>query len=475
MTGGRSGPAPVHVRPLPSAPDTEAAYRALFVSEPYGFWLDGGGGRFSFLGTGSEYLSYRVDTGTVTGPDGSRRIGEPFLDHLDRELRRRHAPAPPGLPFGFTLGYVGYLGYELKAETGGAAAHRAGTPDAALLRADRMLAVDHRDGRAWLLTASTVDPGWADEAAARLAAVPPVAPGEPPRLVDATDVPELEPRHDRAAYLDRVESCLAAIAAGDAYELCLTNQLTAGLDVDPVATYAALRRISPVPYGALLDFPGVKVLSASPECFLAVGADRVVESRPIKGTRPRGRTAAEDAALRRELAASPKDRAENVMIVDLIRNDLGRVCAIGSVRVPRLCAVETYPPVHQLVSTVRGTLRPGLSTVDAIRAAFPAGSMTGAPKVAAMAILDRLEGGPRGVYSGALGWLSLAGPAELSVVIRTLVATPGRVDVGVGGAVVADSDPAAEYAETVVKSRAMATALVSSTRAGSASAGPPGW
>jgi para-aminobenzoate synthetase len=131
--------------------------------------------------------------------------------------------------------------------------------------------------------------------------------------------------------------------------------------------------------------------------------------------------------------------------------------------------------VHQLVSTVRGTLRPGLSTVDAIRAAFPAGSMTGAPKVAAMAILDRLEGGPRGVYSGALGWLSLAGPAELSVVIRTLVATPGRVDVGVGGAVVADSDPAAEYAETVVKSRAMATALVSSTGAGSASAGPPGW
>jgi para-aminobenzoate synthetase len=338
-----------------------------------------------------------------------------------------------------------------------------------------MLAVDHRDGRAWLLTASTVDPGWADEAAARMAAVPPVAPGEPPRLVDATDVPELEPRHDRAAYLDRVESCLAAIAAGDAYELCLTNQLTAGLDVDPVATYAALRRISPVPYGALLDFPGVKVLSASPECFLAVGADRVVESRPIKGTRPRGRTAAEDAALRRELAASPKDRAENVMIVDLIRNDLGRVCAVGSVRVPRLCAVETYPPVHQLVSTVRGTLRPGLSTVDAIRAAFPAGSMTGAPKVAAMAILDRLEGGPRGVYSGALGWLSLAGPAELSVVIRTLVATPGRVDVGVGGAVVADSDPAAEYAETVVKSRAMATALVSSTGAGSASAGPPGW
>jgi para-aminobenzoate synthetase len=201
----------------------------------------------------------------------------------------------------------------------------------------------------------------------------------------------------------------------------------------------------------------------------------VVESRPIKGTRPRGATPEQDDALRRELATDPKDRAENVMIVDLIRNDLSRVCAVGSVRVPRLCAVETYAPVHQLVSTVRGTLRPEVSTVDAVRAAFPAGSMTGAPKVAAMAILDRLEGAPRGVYSGALGWFSLSGPAELSVVIRTLVATAGRVTFGVGGAVVADSDPAAEYAETVVKSRAMTTALLSSTRAGSASAGRPGW
>jgi para-aminobenzoate synthetase len=163
------------------------------------------------------------------------------------------------------------------------------------------------------------------------------------------------------------------------------------------------------------------------------------------------------------------------MIVDLVRNDLGRVCQIGSIRVPRLCAVETYPPVHQLVSTVRGTLRPELSTVDAVRAAFPPGSMTGAPKVATMAILDRLEGGARGVYSGALGWFSLAGPAELSVVIRTLVATPGRISVGVGGAVVADSDPAAEYAETVVKSRAMTAALLRSTRERSASAGTPGW
>ncbi len=483
----------VQVRPLPFAPDTEAAHRALFAARPYRFWLDGG--RFSFLGTGREYLTYRVASGTVTvtRPDGIERTRQPFLDHLDVQLRRRRVPAPAGLPFGFTLGYVGYLGYELKAETGGAAAHEARTPDAALLLADRMLAVDHRDGRSWLLALSTVDGSWLDHAAGRLAGLdraedrPPAldsatgrggaaaAEDAPGPLVDATEVPWLVPRHDRAGYLDRVRACLAAIAAGDSYELCLTNELTAELDLDPPATYRQLRRASPVPYGALLELPGVAVLSASPECFLSVGADRVVESRPIKGTRPRGLTPAEDQALRRDLATSAKDRAENVMIVDLVRNDLGRVCAVGSVTVPRLCAVETYPPVHQLVSTVRGTLRPDVSTVDAVRATFPPGSMTGAPKVATMAILDRLEGAPRGVYSGALGWFSLAGPAELSVLIRTLVATPGLVSFGVGGAVVADSDPAAEYAETVVKSRAMTTALLRSTRAGSASAGRPGW
>jgi para-aminobenzoate synthetase len=448
----------VNVRELPVAPDAAAAYRVLFGGDRCRFWLDGqAGSRFSFLGAGREHLTHRVG-------------GPPFLDRL-AGLLREPVEVPAGLPFEFALGWVGYLGYELKAETGGAAAHRSPTPDAGLVRADRMLAIDHHSGRAWLL--STMD--WVDDAARRLRELAPDAPPEVPPLVDATELGWLTARHDRAGYLRRIECCLAAIAAGDSYELCLTNELSAPLSVDPLRTYRLLRRISPVPYGALLELPGLAVLSASPECFLAVGADGVVESRPIKGTRPRGATPAQDATLRRELASDPKDRAENVMIVDLVRNDLGRVCTPGSVRVPRLCAVETYAPVHQLVSTVRGTLHKGLSAVDAVRAAFPAGSMTGAPKVATMAILDRLEGGPRGVYSGALGWFSPSGAAELAVVIRTLVATPGRVSVGVGGAVVADSDPAAEYAETVVKSRAMATALLSSMPAGSASAGTPGW
>jgi para-aminobenzoate synthetase len=459
----------VHVRRLGYAVDAGAAYREVFAP---GFWLDSGLvvdglSRFSFVGTGREHVTYRVATGTVS-VDGVQEVRAPFFDWLDEQLRRRRIEPPPGLPFELALGYVGYLGYELKAQTGGAAAHRARTPDAALLRADRMLAIDHRDGVSWLLALE--DDGWLDATAARLRpARPSVVDGPPLVGMDGT----LTLRHDRAAYRALTEACLERIRSGESYEICLTNEVTSPAPIDPLETYELLRRISPVPYGALLEFPGVAVLSASPERFLSIGADGRIESRPIKGTRPRGATPAEDARLRSDLLTRDKDRAENVMIVDLLRNDLNRVCAVGSVHVPRLLQVETYAPVHQLVSTVRGTLRPGLSAVDGVRACFPGGSMTGAPKVSTMRILDELEGGPRGVYSGALGWFSLTGAADLSVVIRTLVATGAGVSFGVGGAVTALSDVDEEWAETVVKSRAMVTAL-RSTRARSASAGTPG-
>jgi para-aminobenzoate synthetase len=477
----------VRVRRLPFAVDAAAAYRELFAP---GFWLDSslvvdGLSRFSFLGDGrgprSEYVTYRVADGavTVSGPDGISTVRAPFFDWLDGQLRRRRIEPPPGLPFEFPLGYVGYLGYELKAETGGAAAHRARTPDAALIFADRMLAIDHRDGVGWLLALAD-DDGWLDAAAARLRRLPPAGSTVDPRPLTGMDDGSLTLRHDRAAYGRLTEECLDRIRAGESYEICLTNEATAAGPIDPAATYAALRAISPVPYGALLEFPDVAVLSASPERFLSIGTDGVVESRPIKGTRPRGATPAEDARLKADLLTRDKDRAENVMIVDLLRNDLSRVCRVGSVHVPRLFQVETYAPVHQLVSTVRGTLRPGLTAVDGVRACFPGGSMTGAPKIRTMRIIDELEGGPRGVYSGALGWFSLTGAADLGIVIRTIVATAGTVSVGVGGAVTALSDVDEEWAETVVKSRAMTTALVTaepgvrSTRARPASAGTPG-
>jgi len=482
--GAAARPHRIHVRRLSVLPDAEAAYRELFPGCEHRFWLDSsaviqGLSRFTFMGDGSgplaEYVSYDVSDGVVTVRRGDEelRVEQPLFDYLDEQLRRRATPIPDGLPFEFNLGYVGCLGYELKAETGGHAAHRSDAPDAALLFADRMLALDHLEGASYLLALSAEGAdddalAWIDHTADRLRSLP-RGDADPARPAGARDgVGMTHPaarqavalRHDRSAYLERIAECMDEIRDGESYEICLTNTATARLAIDPLRTYSWLREYSPVPYGALLEFPDVAVLSASPERFLTVGRDRVVESKPIKGTRPRGATAPEDEALRLDLGSQQKDRAENLMIVDLIRNDLNTVCEVGSVHVPHLFHVETYAPVHQLVSTIRGTLRPEVSAVGCVRATFPGGSMTGAPKLRTMEIIDRLEDGPRGVYSGALGWFSLSGAADLSIVIRTLVATADQVTFGVGGAIVALSDADEEFEETVVKSRAMVAALL---------------
>ncbi|GAA2473244.1 aminodeoxychorismate synthase component I [Actinocorallia cavernae] len=462
----------LHVRRLPWAPDPEAAYEEVFAAARHSFWLDSGSaprqGRFSVMGDGAgplgEYVTYRAAEQVVRVEPGGRRIRGTFLEYLDTELGARRVDGGTDLPFGFRLGYIGYLGYELKADAGALTTHFAETPDAALVFADRALVIDHAERACFLLRLSRHqdDPevtAWLETAGERLRALPRTPmPSAGVEVADTVPVP-VELRHSRDAYLRMVGECLEELRQGESYEICLSNTAVAETDIDPLTTYRALRRVSPVPYGALLDFPGVAVLSASPEQFLAVAPDGAVTSKPIKGTRARGATEAEDRRLRDSLTGSEKDRAENLMIVDLVRNDLGVVCRPGSVHVPVLCGVETFPQVHHLVSTVRGTLREGRSTVDCVRAAFPPGSMTGAPKLRTMEIIDRLEQGPRGVYAGAIGWFSLGGGCELSVVNRTIVTTPGSVRYGVGGAVVALSDPVEEFAETMVKARAMATAL----------------
>ncbi|MFC1429397.1 aminodeoxychorismate synthase component I [Streptacidiphilus sp. N1-3] len=475
----------VHSRRLPLRPDAESAYRELFAESAHGFWLDSsavidGLSRFTFMGDGSgplaEYLTYRVADGAVDVEyaDGRReRVEQPFFDYLADQLRVRQVPTPAGLPFDFNLGYIGYLGYELKADTGGRAAYRAETPDAAMLFADRLVALDHQDGACYLLALSAGSDSsaaeaaelWLDRTAQLLRSLPGADTDSEPAefagigMTDPAVAGIAELRHDRSAYLDRIADCLTEISNGESYEICLTNTVHLRTRIDPLRTYTHLRRISPVPYGALLDFPGVAVLSASPERFLTIGTDRVAESKPIKGTRPRGANPAEDEALRLDLLDNEKDHAENLMIVDLLRNDLNTVCEVGSVHVPKLFVVETYAPVHQLVSTIRGTLRSEESAVSAVRASFPGGSMTGAPKLRTMEIIDRLEEGPRGVYSGSIGWFSLSGAADLNIVIRTLVATEEGVSFGVGGAIIALSDAAGEFEETVVKSRSVVTAV----------------
>ncbi|MET9323098.1 aminodeoxychorismate synthase component I [Streptomyces sp. NPDC003038] len=467
----------VHREQLATRCDPELVFDELFRGTPYAFWLDSSRpdeqlGRFSMMGDAGGPLA-RVAladvqrcTVTVEHAGGTTEVHDsPFLDWLDQDLRRTETEVPD-LPFDFALGWVGYLGYELKAECGAEAARPSPDPDAALIFADRVVVFDHAASTTYLLAlAPDDDPSgarsWLDETAARLAELAAEESGRENRWGSGRDG-EQEPltlgaelpvalRHGHDQYLELIGACLDAIRAGETYEVCLTNMIEAGGSVDPWAAYRFLRRTSPAPFGALLRFDGLSVLSTSPERFLRVDREGVAESKPIKGTRPRGATPAEDRRLIEDLRSSEKDRAENLMIVDLVRNDLARCAEPGSVTVHKIFDVETYATVHQLVSTVRARLRPGRSAVDCVRAAFPGGSMTGAPKIRTMQIIDRLEAGPRGIYSGAIGYFSLSGATDLSIAIRTAVVTADRVRYGVGGAITALSDRSEEYEETAVK------------------------
>jgi para-aminobenzoate synthetase component 1 len=264
---------------------------------------------------------------------------------------------------------------------------------------------------------------------------------------------------DRAGYEEAVRQAVEYVHAGDCFQVNLSQRLLAPLREHPLELYARLRRLNPAPFAAYFDAGEFQILSASPERFLRVYPNGEVETRPIKGTRPRGATPEEDTALIRDLAASPKDRAENVMIVDLLRNDIGKVCEYGSVRVPRVCEVETFRFVHHLVSEVRGKLRPGLGPLDLLTAAFPGGSVTGAPKVRAMEIIAELEPTVRGPYCGSLGWIGFDGAMDTNILIRTFTAGRGWVQFPVGGGIVADSDPAREYEETLHKAAGLLRAL----------------
>lgn len=471
-TSGRK-PLQLHFRRLPLALDTEQVFMNLFARSKPAFWLDSAlvrnFSRFSYMGDASgphaEIVRHDVGTRTVTVTRGgdTTTSNESIFDWLDRALLEKHLHTE-GLPFDFNCGYVGYLGYELKAECGGSAAHDSPLPDAGLIFADRLIAFDHEQDMVYLVCVDDEDNAlrarnWLAETAQKLANLPAAAP--PIRNAAAGPVPQ-HFRHTSAQYLDLIEACKKEIRRGESYEICLTNMISAEVEIDPLNTYRVLRARNPAPYATFLRFPDVSVLSASPERFLTVDDNGVVDSKPIKGTRPRGSTTDEDEALYHDLRTNEKDRSENLMIVDLVRNDLGRVCNVGSVHVSNIFAVESYANVHQLVSSIRGRLRPGISAVQAVAAAFPPGSMTGAPKKRTMEIIDRLEAGPRGIYSGAMGYFGLNGSTDLNVVIRTIVATKDVVTIGVGGAIIDLSDPQAELEEMLLKSRGATRALAES-------------
>ncbi|MEV0622626.1 aminodeoxychorismate synthase component I [Nonomuraea sp. NPDC050404] len=461
-----------HTRSVPLRAGSEPLYHALFGGSRHTMWLDSarhgpGLARFSYLAEASpahgEVLTYQVGEGEVgieTVGAGTRRVAGSILEVLDRELRRRSVHAPE-LPFDFTGGYMGYLGYEVKADCGSSAKHSSEVPDAVWMFPDRFAVVDHADDSLHLVALSVATreseraaAAWLRWAATTAGGITPAP--QPPRDGPAGGpgpraVAEAGLVRGRARYLADVRRCQDELLAGESYEICLTNAVRLPLVVDPLRFYGRMRARNPAPYAAYLSAGGVQVACSSPERFLKIDKGRVVESKPIKGTAPRGVTETEDERLRTTLATDPKSRAENLMIVDLLRNDLGRVCEPGSVHVPALMQVESYQTVHQLVSTIRGLLRPESSAVDCLRACFPGGSMTGAPKLRTMEIIDELETEARGPYSGTIGFLGCDGTADLNITIRTAVFTPDGIRIGAGGAIVLGSDPADEYEEMLLK------------------------
>jgi len=463
------------VRPLPFVVNCEEAYPLLSGGAEYSFWLDSAREESpmsvaSYVGVVPAQLSpLRVDSARAAAESG----GEDPFAQLEAALARAPRVHPDtaavtGLPAGLRGGYVGYFGYEARAAMGMEhghpvpgylPAHEAPTPDSLWLPAVRCLVHEHaRPGvaaRSWLVG----DESWCEAAERLLSAVGESASDNAP--VNAPELTELLlfPAPAAEAYMDSVRASQHEIYEGNSYEVCLTAQTSARIqNPSPELFFELYRRQrahNAAPYAAYLRCGDFSVLSSSPERFLSVDTHRNAQTKPIKGTVPRGATPEEDAAAAAWLRTDEKTRAENLMIVDLLRNDLSTVSDPASVRVPVLMGVESYSTVHQLVSTVSSRLREGVSAVAAARACFPGGSMTGAPKPSTMQIIEGLEGRARGVYSGALGFVSADGSANLSIVIRTLVAhDDGTVTLAAGGAIVADSDPTAEYEEMLTKLRA---------------------
>jgi aminodeoxychorismate synthase component I len=479
-------------QPLPPSVDWLALVAGL-AARPGFWWLDSALvraplGRFSFAGT-EPFCAFRVRGGRseleiarAPWPIAQASHAADAFASLRALLPPRGAPlacadaAPP--PFPFVGGLVAALGYELGARALGIPEARDAEPlpfpDALALGVDRLYAFDHEQRRAFAIALCAGEGESAAARAARAAACEllgraPSAEWPAPRCSVAAR-PDLRRGFDASEHAKAVDEILARIAAGDLYQACLTHRIETSFAGDPFAYYGALRAANPAPFGAFLALREGAIACSSPERFLRCDARGALETRPIKGTRPRGADPQADRTQAAALRASEKDRAENLMIVDLARNDLGRVSEIGSVHVPELFAVESYAAVHQLVSTVRARLARGYDALDAVRAAFPPGSMTGAPKIAAMRLLARLERARRGLYAGALGYLDARGGCDLAVVIRTALLADGRLALHTGGGIVADSDARSEWAEAESKASAVLAPLAASTGAAPPSA-----
>jgi len=453
-----------------------------FKDRAFSFFLDSGMdtgklGRYCFIGS-DPFLVLRSRGREITLIHKGRQqtvVGNPF-DVLGN-LLRVYALAPHPSPIPLVGGAVGYFSYDLchfMERLPASAIDDLLLPECYLAFYDTLIAFDLLQGRAYI--AATGFPeleegkrrrrakARLEETKGRLFDPPPSPVGElPPTAEPVTEGIALRSNFTRERYLGAVKAAKEHIVAGDIFQVNLSQRFEAELQVPAYELYKRLRRVNPAPFAGYLNFDGATIASASPERFLRLQGEKV-ETRPIKGTRPRGKSPEEDGALARELLSSVKDRAENIMIVDLERNDLGRVCSYGSVTVAELAILETYPTVFHLVSTVEGRLRPDRDRIDLLKATFPGGSITGAPKVRAMEIIDELEPTKRGVYTGSMGYLSFSGQLDLNILIRTFLIKDKTAYFQAGGGIVYDSDPEAEYEETLDKARALIQALTPSPR-----------
>lgn len=364
-------------------------------------------------------------------------------------------PAPQyqqaDLPFTFRPGVVGAIHYSAQAGD---------ISQTSFLKVDRALVYDHDTKVIYFVAQLESRKEFDDWHRAALLRIALTGGGMAAHELNypAATAPELVADDSTEQYLEKIKLAQASIAKGDAYQLCLTTRLRGEFTGDPLSFFLRLRKLHPAPYSSFVRVGDKTIVSISPELFISVHAERVLSS-PIKGTRKRSLDATQDMELMNQLGQDPKERAENLMIVDLIRNDLSMVCEAGSVNVDSLLAVRSFSTVHQLVSDVSGHLREDKTSIDALRSLFPGGSMTGAPKQSAMAILEKLESSPRGVYSGAIGFIAANGDMELAMVIRTAIFEGQTVSIGVGGGITADSRPASEHEEIQLKALALADVL----------------
>jgi para-aminobenzoate synthetase component 1 len=439
------------VERVPYVAEVERQFASI-VDQPWAVWLDSGhphgGGRYDICAA-DPYLRV-VTRGALTriqGRDGATEttVGDPLA-----VLREHLSPKPAFAPEPFAGGAIGYFGYEFGHRLERLPVRAAGTaawPDMAIGLYDWALITDHAARRSWVVSA-----GRDSDSARRWA-------GYLERFFEPVDLPPVAAPQaiggvrsnlSGTDYADGFAAIKRYIHDGDCYQVNYAQRFEASVEGGPWNAYRRLRAVNPAPYGAYLHLPFGQVLSCSPEQFLQVARGRV-RTRPIKGTRPRGETRSLDEALRTELRLSEKDRAENLMIVDLLRNDLGKACRPGSIRVPKLFVLESFATVHHLVSEVTGRLRVGLDSLDLLAGAFPGGSITGAPKHRAMQIIAELEPDRRDVYCGSIGYLSFDGSMDTNIAIRTALWRGGEVRFHAGGGIVADSEVGDEYYETLVK------------------------